>query len=264
MKKLFVFIFLIILYSSLVFAETSATLTIKGYKDSSHKDDNLPTAGDLKVSVYDARTTKLVDYRVDITDDLENYKAGYQDLFSIKLQTRLKADVTVSIQFSPFVNQKNSEDSISASYKLSAIGTDYIYRYDTSRGGLFSTTYKSSFVKHSPTLKIGSSTLSSSESKNSYEISVSEAKTASTSIVQNITTYTASKSSTSSYPAITDVSDSDWKKYAYNSSSLYKIENDAYVESVIYVQMKLDLEDGYTVQKNVYYKAPVKITVSAE
>ena len=263
MKKiLFVFAFLIILCSSLVFADTSATLTIRGYK--SAKEDTLPTEGNLIVSVYDTRTsqtsTASVGDQVDITDDLENYKTAFKDIFAIKLQTNLKANVTVSIQFSPFINQKKKSDKISTNYKLTANGTDYTYLYNQKKS-MWTTYYYSYFVKHSPSLAVGTTTLNTSSG---YEVSASKTTTAD--IVQTIATYTATKRSYSDYPTISDVSDSDWYEYSdtSNSETLYKIEENAYVESMIYVQMKLDLDSNYEIATNVDYKAPVKITVSAQ
>ena len=265
MKKiLFVFAFLIILCSSLVFADTSATLTIRGYK--SAREDTLPTEGNLIVSVYDTRTsqtsTASVGDQVDITDDLENYKTAFKDIFAIKLQTNLKANVTVSIQFSPFINQKKKSDKISTNYKLTANGTDYTYLYNQEEKSYFMwPTYYSYFVKHSPSLAVGTTTLNTSSG---YEVSASKTTTAD--IVQTIATYTATETSYRAYPTISDVSDSDWYEYSdtSNSETLYKIEENAYVESMIYVQMKLDLDSNYEIATNVDYKAPVKITVSAQ
>ena len=266
MKKiLFVFAFLIILCSSLVFADTSATLTIRGYK--SAKEDTLPTEGNLIVSVYDTRTsqtsTASVGDQVDITDDLENYKTAFKDIFAIKLQTNLKANVTVSIQFSPFINQKKKSDKISTNYKLTANGTDYINpNYYKTSGNNSNKKYY--FIKYVPSFTNASSEVSGITTATT--VNIAQTITVEKGSAKAIATTTGpawNSTTTYSDPSVDAVT--SWSTYKSSSSSeTLDYIGDAYVESVIYVQMKLDLDSNYEIATNVDYKAPVKITVSAQ
>ena len=266
MKKiLFVFAFLIILCSSLVFADTSATLTIRGYKNST-KQDNLPTEG-LIISVYDTRVTQsftsLVTDRITITDDLgyDYYKTDYNDIFSIKIQTNLKANVSVDIQFSPFINQGDTNDYIPTSYKLTASGTDYINPnyYETSGKNSNKKYY---FIKYVPSFTNASSEVSGITTATT--VNITQTITVETGSAEAIATGSGWNSTTTySAPSVDAVT--SWSSYTSSSSSeTLDYIGDAYVESMIYVQMKLDLDSNYEIATNVDYKAPVKITVSAQ
>lgn len=266
-KTLFVFTFLIILCSSLVFADTSATLTIRGYKNSTKK-DTLPTEG-LIISVYDTRVTQsftsLVTDRITITDDLgyDYYKTDYNDIFSVKIQTNLKANVSVDIQFSPFINQEDKNDYIPTSYKLTASGTDYINpKYYNTSGR--NSNQKYYFIKYIPSFTNASSEVSGITTATT--VNITQTITGKTGSAKAIATTTSSGwNSTTTYSAPSVDAVTSWSTYTSSSSSeTLDYIGDAYVESVIYVQMKLDLASNYKIATNVDYKAPVKITVSAQ
>lgn len=261
-KKLIIFALIFIVSVSFIFADSDdATLTIQGYKN-----PDLPTDGTLKLYVYNTMSsqssTTEVSGDLDVTSSLSTYISAFTDIFSIKLQTNLKSNVSLSVKFSPFISQDKNKNVISTSYYLKASGTDYTNNYNTESsysgwGGSSSTYY---FIKHSPSISITPTGFTNSSS--GYTVSVDEdekATTATAEIVQTITsTYgTASRNSADSVRK--------WRTYSNQTSSetLENIATDGTVDSMIYVKMKLNTTLN-AIFANVNYQAPVIITVSVE
>ena len=265
-KKLIIFALIFIVSVSFIFADSDdATLTIQGYKN-----PDLPTDGTLKLYVYNTMSsqssTTEVSGDLDVTSSLSTYISAFTDIFSIKLQTNLKSNVSLSVKFSPFISQDKNKNVISTSYYLKASGTDYINNYKTSSDRGRKTYY---FIKHSPSFTITPTDFKNSTS--GYTVSADEdgnATTATAEIVQTISSTSGSAQSSGGPRGSSSVDADDvtnWSTYSNQTSSetLENIATDGTVDSMIYVKMKLNTTLN-AILANVNYQAPVIITVSVE
>ncbi len=247
MKKIILICMFIMLFTSLLFADTAtSTLQITGYK-------NMPDEGILRVYVYNttssSSSTTEVGKEIDILDgvaatsidtSLNNYITSYKDVFSIKIQTNLNKKVKIEINVNPFTSQGTTSSVIPTIYKFSTTaGT-----YTTLNASRIPTSSSRSryYFKYTATMTIDNSTVNASSSEGTATIS------------QSISAGYASSSS--SYY---------WNSYTVPTTyeTLYPNDTNATVDSTINVTMKLNTELD-NILTNVKYVAPVKITVTME
>ncbi len=251
MKKFTLFTVILLLFTSLIYADYSETeLKIEGYKLS-----NMPKTGILRVYVFNTSSSKdsdtSVNNQINLSDYIANYISGYKDVFSIKVQTNLARTITIKITANPFVYWETSttENGVTTKTAKSVLKTSYKL---TSSSGTYTTskTYSDYYYKY--TSNVSTSSQATTLGKNNSTVSAS-----------TIATLTLSAQHSSD--------NNDWSYWSSVSSIpvnnntdkvLKNIEENATIDSMIYVTMKLGTTSN-NILPNVQYVAPITITVSS-
>lgn len=250
MKKFSVLCLLLILCISTVFSLATST----EMRFSAYKEEPIPADLDFTLTVKYQNTEEITgmaniyDISEKVTKETTLYYVGAA--FVIGISTTYRNAPEVTLTFSPFVNQKNTDLSFPVSYTLSKSTATVTGENKVGNGSWFSTSY---YYRYTPDMVLKDSSGTSVTS-----ISISEEGTTAT-LSQVLATIQRSTRKNSGYSTI---SESDLPTTSNNT--LPGLGTSQSLTGTAFFKLNIDGDDYQSMVANVDYVATVRLTVMAD
>lgn len=250
MKKLILSFGLMVILLFNAFAATTATTSMRL---SAYKEEPLPP--DLKFTLtvkYQNNENitgmgNIYDISDKVTKETTLYYVGAA--FTVAISTTYRTSPEVTLTFTPFINQKNTELSFPVSYTMTK-NTPTITGDNKTGGGFFSSSY---YYRYTPDM-----VLKNSSGATVTTVDISEVGTNAT-LSQTLATIQRSTRKNSGYTTIQESS-----LPATTNNTLPGLAANQALTSTAYFKLNIDGNDYQSMMANVDYIATVRLTVQAD
>ncbi len=115
MKRTFILLLLALLIVASAFGDSTRENT--SFRVSAYKDAELPNL-DYKITISNYESSSITGFtnEYDVSSKLTSSSLSFSNALVVKIVSNLKLDIPVQITFSPFVNQKNSSNTVPITY----------------------------------------------------------------------------------------------------------------------------------------------------